>query len=160
LARFESALGFCRRSGYRPELARTCYDYAHALLECDGRKDRAKAAALIDEAEHVADQLDMGPLAASIARFRSRYRVRLQRKPAGLSTRELEVLRLMAAGRTNKEIAAALVISMNTVANHVAHVLAKTGASNRTGAAAYAAQHHLFEPTTARSGSPPVHPER
>jgi DNA-binding CsgD family transcriptional regulator/tetratricopeptide (TPR) repeat protein len=149
LARFESALGFCRRSGYRPELARTCYDYANALLESDGRKDRAKAAALIEEAEQVAGQLDMGPLAAPIARFRSRYRIRLQRKPGGLSTRELEVLRLIAAGKANKEIAAILAISMNTVANHVARVLAKTGASNRTGAAAYAAQHHLFEPTAA-----------
>jgi hypothetical protein len=54
---------------------------------------------------------------------------------------------IIAAGKANKEIAQALCISTNTVAVHVAHVLAKTGASNRTEAAAYAVSHHLFEPT-------------
>jgi len=145
IARYESALAFCRRSGYQPELARTCYDYAGALLERGDRKDRVKAATLIDEAEQLAGRLGMEPLSAPVARFRKRYRIRLDRKPAGLSARELEILRLLAMGKSNKEIAQLLVISVNTVANHVAHVLAKTGASNRTGAAAYAAQHHLFE---------------
>jgi predicted ATPase/DNA-binding CsgD family transcriptional regulator len=58
--------------------------------------------------------------------------------PAGLSEREVEVLRLIAAGRTNQEIAETLVISLNTVLRHVTHVLAKTGAANRTDAAIYA----------------------
>ena len=154
VARFESALAFCRHSGYQPELARTCYDYASALLERGERKDRQKAAALIEEAEQLAVRLGMEPLTAPVARFRQRYRIRLERKPAGLSARELEILRLIAAGRTNKEIAQILVISMNTVANHVAHVLVKTGASNRTGAAAYAARHHLFEPAAGGPASP------
>jgi DNA-binding CsgD family transcriptional regulator len=155
-ARFEAALAFCRRSGYRPELAWTCHDYAGGLLDTGNRDDRLKAAALVDEADHIAVELGMRPLGARIAAFRERYRVRLDRKPAGLTTRELEILRLIAAGKANKEIAQALVISTNTVANHVAHVLAKTGASNRTQAAAYAASHHLFEPTapSARSAVP------
>ena len=55
-----------------------------------------------------------------------------------LSERETEVLRLIAQGRTNQQIAAELVISLNTVAHHVANVLAKTGADNRTQAAAWA----------------------
>ena len=107
----------------------------------------------------MAVHLGMAPLAAPVARFRQRYRVRLDRKPAGLSARELEILRLMAAGKTNKEIAQDLVISMNTVANHVAHVLAKTGASNRTGAAAYASRHHLFEPVAGSGSSAPEREE-
>jgi len=152
-ARFESALAFCRRSGYRPELAWTCFDYACALLDSGRREDRMKAASLLDEGEQIAENLGMPPLAARIAEFRKRYRVRLDRKPAGLTTRELEVLRLIAAGKANKEIAQALFISINTVAIHVAHVLAKSGASNRTEAAAYAARHHLFEPA-----APPVSP--
>jgi DNA-binding CsgD family transcriptional regulator len=57
-----------------------------------------------------------------------------------LSARELEVLRLIAAGRTNEEIARALFISPSTVSHHVSNILAKTGAANRTEAAAYA--HH------------------
>jgi DNA-binding CsgD family transcriptional regulator len=63
--------------------------------------------------------------------------------PDGLSERELEVLRLLAAGKSNREIAEALVISLNTVLRHVTHILQKTGAANRTEAAAYAHRHGL-----------------
>lgn len=153
IARFDSALAFCRRSGFRPELAWTCYDYASALLDSGHREDRLKAAALIDEGGQIANNLGMPPLAARIAAFRERYRIRLDRRPAGLTPRELEILRLLADGKTNKEIAQALFISTNTVAIHVARVLAKTGSSNRTEAAAYAARHHLFEPTAAPASS-------
>jgi non-specific serine/threonine protein kinase len=62
---------------------------------------------------------------------------------AGLTEREVEVLRLLAAGKSNREIAAALVISVNTVFHHVGNILGKTGASNRTEAAAYALRHGL-----------------
>ena len=55
-----------------------------------------------------------------------------------LTPREVEVLRLMAKGRSNQEIADQLVISFNTVTNHVKSILAKTGAGNRTEAASYA----------------------
>ena len=55
-----------------------------------------------------------------------------------LTPRELEVLQLIAVGRTNKEIANELVISMNTVTNHVKNILGKTGSTNRTEAANYA----------------------
>jgi DNA-binding NarL/FixJ family response regulator len=59
--------------------------------------------------------------------------------PAGqLTPRELEVLRLIAAGRSNQEIAQELVISFNTVTNHVKNILSKTGSTNRTEAASYA----------------------
>jgi DNA-binding CsgD family transcriptional regulator len=63
--------------------------------------------------------------------------------PAGLSEREVEVLRLITAGRTNRDIADALIISPHTVARHVSSIFAKTGASNRAEAATYAAQHGL-----------------
>jgi pimeloyl-ACP methyl ester carboxylesterase/DNA-binding CsgD family transcriptional regulator len=55
-----------------------------------------------------------------------------------LSSRELEVLRLIAAGRSNPQIAEELVISLNTVQRHVSNILAKTGAANRTEAAIHA----------------------
>ena len=63
--------------------------------------------------------------------------------PAGLSAREVEVLRLIAAGHTNAEIAGILVVSANTVRHHVTHILDKTGCENRTAAAAFALQHSL-----------------
>jgi pimeloyl-ACP methyl ester carboxylesterase/DNA-binding CsgD family transcriptional regulator len=59
---------------------------------------------------------------------------------AGLTPREVEVLRLIAEGRSNQEIAQELVISFNTVTNHVKNILGKTGCANRTEAASYAYQ--------------------
>ena len=63
--------------------------------------------------------------------------------PAGLTGREIEVLELIAAGRTNREIAAALVISEKTVARHAANIFVKLDVSTRTAASAYAFKHGL-----------------
>ncbi len=64
--------------------------------------------------------------------------------PAGMTTREVEVLRLAARGLSNKEIAAQLVISPKTVANHIEHIYVKIGASSRAMASLYAMQHGLL----------------
>jgi DNA-binding NarL/FixJ family response regulator len=61
--------------------------------------------------------------------------------PGGLSTRELEVVRLVADGLPNKAIAAQLHLSVRTVESHVRHVLAKAGLSNRTQIATWARDH-------------------
>jgi DNA-binding NarL/FixJ family response regulator len=58
--------------------------------------------------------------------------------PAGLSAREAQVLRLVASGLGNREIAERLFVSPNTVANHIRAILAKTDSANRTEAAAFA----------------------
>jgi DNA-binding CsgD family transcriptional regulator/pimeloyl-ACP methyl ester carboxylesterase len=60
-----------------------------------------------------------------------------------LSTREIEVLRLVAAGKSNQQIANELVISLSTVLHHITNILTKTGCRNRTEAAAYAHRHGL-----------------
>lgn len=64
--------------------------------------------------------------------------------PTGLSAREVEVLRLVAAGYTNRQIAGELVISEKTVANHLAHIFNKIGVDNRAAAATFAARHNLL----------------
>ncbi len=61
----------------------------------------------------------------------------------GLTARELEVLRLVAAGRSNREIAETLVISEHTVARHLQNIFAKLGVSSRTAASAFAFEHRL-----------------
>jgi DNA-binding CsgD family transcriptional regulator len=63
--------------------------------------------------------------------------------PAGLTAREVEVLRLVAAGRSNAAIAAELVLSEKTVARHLSNIFGKLGVGSRTAAAAFAFEHDL-----------------
>jgi DNA-binding NarL/FixJ family response regulator len=63
--------------------------------------------------------------------------------PGGLTSREAQVLRLVAAGKSNREIAAELVISEHTVARHLQNMFAKLGVSSRSGATAFAFEHDL-----------------
>jgi len=62
MAHFEDALAFCRKGGYRPELAWSCCDYADTLLQRNGDGDRAKAIALLDESLAISRELGMRPL--------------------------------------------------------------------------------------------------
>jgi DNA-binding NarL/FixJ family response regulator len=73
------------------------------------------------------------------------HRVTRRREgPAGLTPREVEVLRLLAQGLSNKEIAARLVISPKTAGNHVEHIYTKIDASSRAAAGLFAMQHGLL----------------
>jgi DNA-binding NarL/FixJ family response regulator len=64
-------------------------------------------------------------------------------RPGGLSDREIEVLRLVARGLTNKEVASSLDISAKTVGHHVQHIFDKVGVSTRAAATLFATQHGL-----------------
>ncbi|MPY80193.1 MAG: HD domain-containing protein [Actinophytocola sp.] len=66
-------------------------------------------------------------------------------RPAGLTEREVEVLRLIARGRSNRAVAAELVISAKTVGTHVEHIYTKIGVRTRAGAALFAMEHGLLE---------------
>jgi DNA-binding NarL/FixJ family response regulator len=66
-------------------------------------------------------------------------------RPAGLTAREVDVLRLVAAGKSNREIADELYLSIKTVARHLANIFGKLDVSSRTAAAAFAYQHGLLE---------------
>jgi HD-GYP domain-containing protein (c-di-GMP phosphodiesterase class II) len=70
--------------------------------------------------------------------------VRRREGPAGLTAREVDVLRLVSRGLSSKEIAARLVISPKTARNHIEHIYAKIGVSNRAGASLFAIQHGLL----------------
>lgn len=104
--------------------------------------DEDAATLELDAAESVFERLGAAPDAAE-ARALRRRRPAL---PGGLTGREAEVLALVAAGRTNREIAETLVVSHKTVARHLSNIFAKLGVRSRTQAAAYAYEHGLAAP--------------
>jgi DNA-binding CsgD family transcriptional regulator len=115
---------------------------AEVLLRTRGERDRAGM--LLDDAARFAEMHGARPLANEVAALARRARIALESRPrpdappAGLTPREVEVLRLVATGRTNREVAEALFISPKTVSVHVSNLLAKLGAANRAEAAAIA----------------------
>jgi DNA-binding NarL/FixJ family response regulator len=70
---------------------------------------------------------------------------RVHERPAGLTGREVEVLRLVAHGLGNREIAERLVVSPRTAEHHVQHIYAKIGVSSRAAAALFAMEHGLLD---------------
>jgi DNA-binding CsgD family transcriptional regulator len=99
--------------------------------------------ALLAEVRAICTSLGAAPALARAARLANGAASVTPAHAAGLTAREVEILRLIAAGRTDREIAATLLLSERTVNHHVAHILAKTGAENRTMAAGFALRHGL-----------------
>jgi DNA-binding NarL/FixJ family response regulator len=120
-----------------------------------GSSGREPAAARLRRAALLAEHLGARPLAEQITALLLRtagtgHGAGTERERLGLTGRELEVLRLVTAGQSNREIAAALFISPKTASVHVSNILAKLGAATRTEAAARAHALRLFDPDTGR----------
>jgi DNA-binding CsgD family transcriptional regulator len=109
-------------------------------LACRALGDHDSAVLELDAARGVFEELDATP---DLVRVDSLMRGTVPDDAHGLSERELEVLRLVAAGKTNREIASALVLSQHTVARHVQNIFGKLGVSSRTAATAFAFEHEL-----------------
>ena len=133
------------------------YPLAYALLRAAGAAatagDRDAAASRLQQAAELAGQLRARPLLEQISRLARRAHVAITGTspagpavPFGLTGRELEVLRLVAAGLGNREIAAELFISPKTASVHVSNILGKLGVASRGEAAATAHRLHLFDP--------------
>ena len=114
-----------------------------------GSADAAQASALLSEAATLAERIGM-PVLVTRARALGAHAEPAHTPPDDLSAREVEILKLVAAGHSNREIGYELCISGHTVANHVRSILRKTGAANRTEAAGYAYRHALVDRGRAR----------
>jgi DNA-binding CsgD family transcriptional regulator len=145
LAAWDAAAQAWEQLGQQYELARALLRAAEAAMD---RDDRDGAAERLARAASLADRLGVGPLRERIGSLARRARLGLpsgsvgEQAPGvlGLTARETEVLRLVAAGRSNRDIAAELFISAKTASVHVSNILAKLGAASRTEAAAIAHQ--------------------
>jgi DNA-binding NarL/FixJ family response regulator len=109
-------------------------------LACRELGDTDTAELELDAAGLTFQELGAAP---DLARVEQLMRRAGPRAPGGLTTREVEVLRLVATGRTNRAIAEDLVISEKTVARHVSNIFMKLQVSSRSAATAYAYEHDL-----------------
>ena len=118
------------------------YDAARARVEvalvCRERGDHDAAALELDAARATFERLGARPDLARVAELSTG-----PPRPDALTVRECEVLRLVATGRTNREIAAELVISEHTVARHLQNMFVKLDLASRAAATAYAYEHGL-----------------
>ena len=120
------ALGYLTKDAGREQIARAL----HAAAEGQSILDPAVRARLVAATGPAPDAAQARPL------------------PDGLTAREAEVLSLVAAGRTNTQIAAALVVSQSTVKTHINNIFAKTGVTDRAQAVHYAYSHGLADPAS------------
>ncbi|HSL00475.1 MAG TPA: LuxR C-terminal-related transcriptional regulator [Rubrobacteraceae bacterium] len=128
------------------EAARTRLLLARALYELDPEVAEVEARAALAVFENLGAVTDVEAAAAVLCEIEARAREQSRRIPAlgGLTRREVEVLRLVAQGLTDKEIAARLVLSRHTVHRHIHSILTKLSLPSRAAAAAYAARHDLL----------------
>jgi HD-GYP domain-containing protein (c-di-GMP phosphodiesterase class II) len=121
-------------------------DVYHALIETRPHRPAftPEAAAAELRAESCAGKLDRDAVSAVLeAAGHGRARIAAA-APAGLTEREIQVLRLVARGQSNKQIAKALAISARTAQHHVIHIYAKIGVSSRASAALFALENGLL----------------
>jgi DNA-binding NarL/FixJ family response regulator len=109
-------------------------------LACRGLGDVDTAALELEAARSAFEEVGAAP---DLVRVEELSRTTAPRVAGGLTRRELQVLRLVAAGKTNRAIAEELVISEKTVARHVSNIFAKLRLSSRAAATAYAYEHDL-----------------
>lgn len=138
LRHLRAAAGTWRQVRMPYEAARTSVMIA---LCCAALGDRSSASLELDTARETFTRLGAHPDVAKVESLAAGVQ---DRSSNPLSPREREVLAHVASGKTNREIAAALVISEHTVGRHLDNVFAKLGVGSRAAAIAYAMEHHLL----------------
>ena len=151
---FEDALAFCRRAGFKPENAWSAYDFANTLVRSTAaRPIRArldvwgKAGSLLEESLAIASELGMTPLMDRVIALQEQvgyHQSDAPEYPDGMTGREAEVLCLIAIGKSNRDIAEELVLSVRTVERHITNLYAKIGARGRADATTYVLSHNLL----------------
>lgn len=135
---FDRALAVDERTGGCPWWALSAYEYARVLLARRTTADRRQGQDLLRAALGIARDCGMRTLQEQIQAMSRDRPGSVPGRADGLTRRELEVLRLVAAGQSTREISARLVLSERTTSRHITNIYAKIGARNRAEAAAYA----------------------
>jgi DNA-binding CsgD family transcriptional regulator len=140
----QAALGALRTAAEAWQQLEAPYETARARellgLACRELGDEDAVTLELEAARDAFERLGAGP---DLARLTTLSEIADATASHGLTERELEVLRLVAVGKSNREIAGELVISEHTAARHLQNIFAKLGLSSRTAASAFAFEHHL-----------------
>ncbi len=136
---FEEALVMNESMGALPALARTQVDFTRMLLGTEREEDRVRARRLIAESRPVAQELELRPILLAIADLDAAAGA------SSLTGREIDVLKNIATGLSNNNIADTLHISHSTVATHVRNIFRKISVANRTEAADFARRSGLLD---------------
>jgi DNA-binding NarL/FixJ family response regulator len=140
----ERALGILRSAWSAWQSLGAPYEAARVRVliarACRALEDEDAAAMELEAARRAFSELGAAPDVAAVDALARSWSTPVA---GGLTARELEVLRLVASGRTNRAIASDLVLSEKTVARHVANIFTKLGLSSRAAATAYAYEHDL-----------------
>jgi DNA-binding NarL/FixJ family response regulator len=140
----KSALALLREAWARWQQLDAPYESARVRVlvaaACRELGDRDGADIHLDAARAVLERLGAR---LDVDRLEPRSATPAREAPAGLTTREREVLALVASGKTNRQIAAELFISEHTVARHLSNIFNKIGVTSRTAAGAFAFEHDL-----------------
>jgi DNA-binding NarL/FixJ family response regulator len=140
---FEAALVFNSRMNARPWVAHTLHDHAAMLIARGGRHTVGDVRGKLEHAISLYGELGMHYWEERAKSLLTGPSVSAARAPDGLTAREVEVLQMIAAGRSNREIAQELVLSVRTVEKHIETIYSKIGARRRADAAAYAVRRGL-----------------
>ena len=136
---FQEAISLNKAMHAGPALARAQVGFAQLLSGSEIESDQARARQMLAEARKVAAELNLQPVIELADKVSDGGSIE------DLSKREAQVLRVLASGASNVQIAAQLNISVSTVATHIRHIFRKTGVSNRTEAADLARRNGLLD---------------
>ncbi|HEU5417690.1 MAG TPA: LuxR C-terminal-related transcriptional regulator [Streptosporangiaceae bacterium] len=143
---FRRAWAVWERLGWRYEIARSRMQLGRALRALGDEESAA--------AEIAAARRGFAELGAGTGEREAAALISAPAYPAGLTAREAEVLRHVAAGKTNPEIARELYLSDKTIARHLSNIFTKLGGTSRTAAAAFAYEHHISPGSAVRRRRP------
>jgi predicted ATPase/DNA-binding NarL/FixJ family response regulator len=141
---FTKATELCEKSAPNMWQAHIMFRHAQVLKRHNFSGGRARFDELVDQAQTTAKSMGMVNLLTKLERLESDSVIDNGDQDSGLTPRELEVLQLIAKGKSNKLIASELNRSLATIATHVRAILSKTHTANRTEAAAFASDNDLF----------------
>ena len=145
---FEAAIKSAASVDYHLEEAWGLHDFTESLLASGRPAVIDNATQLVSRGLEIARELGLVAIETRLVKLETaigQSSVADVQYPDDLTGREVDALRLIAAGNTNQQIADQLVIAPSTAAKHVSNILGKTGSSNRADAASYANRNGLLE---------------